>query len=182
MPSNCGWKIPRSVAPSQVPRLTWKSVGWTNPPGAGKKTLEPQNSKIFNSDHQNLVLIGKLLGWRSYRCWCHSLIFIGCPARSSFRSPPVCNFAMAVTVLLDLLIFITCICDQKHFHISCLQFSITPPLFAPMIIRLQTKTNVFFVESTQIVHWSRICWFLSQGFAKRSTFIFHASHFFFFFC
>ena len=80
-----------SVHTSQVPRLTWKSVGWTNPPGAGKKTLEPHNSKIFMGDHQKLMLIGKLHSWRGYWCWCHSLIFIGCPARSGFRSPPVCN-------------------------------------------------------------------------------------------
>ena len=32
---------------SQVPRLTWKSVGWTNPPGAGKKTLE-SHTQIFS--------------------------------------------------------------------------------------------------------------------------------------
>ena len=107
---------------SQVPQLTWKSVGWTNPPGAGKKTLELHNSNFFNGDHQKLMLIGKLHSWRSYWCWFHSLIFIGFTARSSFGSPPVCNFAMAVTVLLDLLIFITCICDQKHFHISWLPF------------------------------------------------------------
>ena len=103
-------------------------VGRTNPSGAGNKTLEGHNSKCFIVNHQKSVLFGKLHMLTSFGHWCHSLAFIGCPARSSFRSPPVCNFAMAVTVLLDLLIFIACICNQKHFHISCLQFSISPPL------------------------------------------------------
>ena len=89
--ANAGIIHSRWVKYSQVPRLTWKSVGWTNPPGAGKKTLESHNSKFFNGDHQKLMLIGKLRTWRGYWCWCHSLIFIGCPARSGFRSPPVCN-------------------------------------------------------------------------------------------
>ena len=105
------------VSPSQVPRLTWKSVGWTNPPGAGKKTLEPHNSKIFKGDHQKLMLIGKLHTWRSYWCWCQSLKFVGCPARSGFRSVRVCNLGRCA--------FASSICCCCH-----MDFSEFPTIFA----------------------------------------------------
>ena len=92
-------KWPLGVNPSQVPRLTWKSVGRTNPPGAGNFTLEPHNSKFSMVVIKSLVLIGKLHTWTGYWHWCHSLSFTGCPARSSFRSPRVCNLVRAVIVL-----------------------------------------------------------------------------------
>ena len=41
---------------------------------------------------KSLVVIGKLRPWTGFWHWCHSLSFTGCPARSRFRSPRVCNF------------------------------------------------------------------------------------------
>ena len=81
--------------PSLVPRLTWKSVGRTNPPGAGNFTLVPDNSIFFNGDHYKWVFIGIVHTRRGFWRWCHSLTFIGCPARTSFIPPRVCNFVLA---------------------------------------------------------------------------------------
>ena len=42
-------------------------VGRENEPlRSWEKTLESQNSKNFNGDHQKLMLIGKLRTWRGY--------------------------------------------------------------------------------------------------------------------
>ena len=68
------------------------------------------------------MLIGIVHTWTGFWRWCHSLNFIGCPARTSFIPPPVCNLAHLPFVTLDLLLFVTWICDQKHFHISCFGF------------------------------------------------------------
>ena len=88
----------RTVAHSLVRFPDWleSQSGERTPQELGKKTLEPHNSKIFMGDHQKLMLIGKLHSWRSYWCWCHSLTFVGCPARSGFRSVRVCNLGRAV--------------------------------------------------------------------------------------
>ena len=79
------------VLSSLVSRLTWKSVGRTNPPGAGNFTLEPDNSIFFNGDHYKWVFFGIVHTRRGLWRWCHSLTFIGCPARTSFIPPRVCN-------------------------------------------------------------------------------------------
>ena len=73
-------------------------VGRRNPPGAGKKTLKPHNSEIFNGDDQNLVLFGIVHKWGGLWRWCQSLHWLPCknqfyPTSQTQLGPPhICKF------------------------------------------------------------------------------------------
>ena len=138
-----------------------------NPPGAVNFTSEPHNLTDFNGDHNKWVLIGivHMQGplWR----WCQSLTFIGCPARTSFIPPRVCNFVLVA------------IC-HKDFSIFSLVFA-TRITFIFLAFNLSVKMSVLTAECQEF-HCKftisfRISPFTSLVFVIRITFVFLASSF-----
>ena len=121
------------------------------------------------------MLFGIVHTWASLWRWCHSLTFIGCPARASFIPPRVCNLAHLAFASSDYwhyhkdfsdflsifvkLHFLPRFCTLPHTRLDGDNDSIEWSVFAPSVFSRWIQAWIF----SCVLSASKICTFIASS-------------------
>ena len=130
---------------------------------------------FFNWDHYNRVLFGIVHTRRGFWRRCHSLTFIGCPARPSFIPPRVCNLAHLAFASSDYwhchkdfsdflsifvkLHFLPRFCTLPHTRLDGDNDSIEWSVFAPSVFSRWIQAWIL----SCVLSASKICTFIASS-------------------
>ena len=78
---------------SQVPHLTWKSVGCTIPKKHGNFTSGPSRAFIWSRTGKKRWKLARWVSQQEILLWLHSDSFTECRDTAILQSPPKCHFA-----------------------------------------------------------------------------------------